>query len=76
MNEVFTTPDASPASLGSTSLIAASSTGLNAVPAPKPRRIMLGRTSETKLPSTGARTKSTIPREATSRPTTSGGLMP
>ena len=42
MNEVLTMPDASPASLGSTSLIAASSTGLNAMPAPKPSRIMLG----------------------------------
>ena len=61
MNEVLTTPEASPASSGSTSLIAASSTGLNAMPAPMPSRIMLGRTSTTKLPSTGARAKSSEP---------------
>ena len=61
MNAVLTTPEARPASLGSTSLIAASSTGLNAMPAPKPSRIMLGRTSTTKFPSTGARAKSSEP---------------
>ena len=44
MNDVLTTPDASPDSLGSTSPIAASSTGLNAMPAPRPSRIMLGST--------------------------------
>ena len=33
-------PEASPASFGSTSLIAASSTGLNAIPAPTPSRII------------------------------------
>ena len=42
MNEVLTMPEASPDSLGSTSLIAASSIGLKAIPAPKPSRIMLG----------------------------------
>ena len=42
MNEVLTTPDARPASDCSTSLIAASSTGVKAMPAPKPSRIMLG----------------------------------
>ena len=61
MNAVLTMPEASPDSSGSTSLIAASSTGLNAMPAPKPSRIMLGRTSTTKLPSTGARAKSSEP---------------
>ncbi len=61
MNAVLTTPEASPDSLGSTSLMAASSTGLNAMPAPKPSRIMLGSTSTTKLPSTGARAKSSEP---------------
>ena len=45
MNDVLTMPDASPDSSGSTSLIAASSTGLNAMPAPKPSRHMLGKTS-------------------------------
>jgi hypothetical protein len=76
MNEVFTTPDASPASLGSTSPIAASSTGLKAVPAPRPSRIMLGSTSTTKLPSTGARAKSRSPSAATPRPAASGSQMP
>ena len=50
MNDVLTTPDASPDSSGATSLIAASSTGLNAIPAPMPSRSMLGSTSTTKLP--------------------------
>ena len=45
MNAVLTMPDASPDSSGLTSLIAASSTGLKAMPAPNPSRIMLGRTS-------------------------------
>src|SRR5881398_3374081 len=44
MNDVLTTPDASPASLASTSLIAASSSGLRAIPAPRPSRIMFGST--------------------------------
>ena len=62
MNEVLTIPEARPASLGSTSLIAARSTGLKAMPAPMPSRIMLGRTSTTKLPSTGARANHRSPR--------------
>src|SRR5204863_478644 len=68
MNDVFTTPDARPASAGSTSPIAARSTGLNAMPAPSPSRIMLGRTSATKFPSTGARTRSSSPAEASRSP--------
>ena len=76
MNDVFTTPEARPASFGSTSLIAASSTGLNAMPAPRPSRIMLGSTSTTKLPSTGARAKSRSPKAASDSPTPSGILMP
>ena len=68
MNAVLTTPEARPASLGSTSLIAASSTGLNAMPAPKPSRIMLGSTSTTKLPSTGARAKSSEPDRGEQQP--------
>ena len=75
MNEVLTTPEARPASLCSTSLIAASSTGLNAMPAPRPSRIMLGSTSTTKVPSTGARA-SRSPTPASDRPTPSGGLIP
>ena len=66
MNEVLTTPDARPASAGSTSLMAASRTGLNAIPAPRPSRIMAGRTSTTKFPSTGARAKSRSPSPASS----------
>ena len=50
MNAVLTTPDARPASCGATSLIAASRTELNAIPAPKPSRIMLGRMSTRKQP--------------------------
>ena len=68
MNAVLTTPEARPDSLGPTSLIAASSTGLNAMPAPSPSRIMLGSTSTTKLPSTGARAKSTSPTAASAEP--------
>ena len=76
MNAVFTTPDASPASVWSTSFIAASSTGLKAIPAPKPRRIMLGSTSVTKFPSTGSRMNSAKPRVASPRPIPSGRAMP
>ena len=76
MNAVLTTPDARPDSSGFTSLIAASSIGLNAMPAPKPSRIMLGRTSTTKFPSTGARANSARPAAASSSPVASGRLMP
>src|SRR5881275_2257832 len=54
MNDVLTMPDASPDSSGFTSPRAARSTGLNAMPAPNPSRIMLGRTSTMKFPSTVA----------------------
>ena len=72
MNAVLTTPDARPDSSGATSLIAASRTGLNAMPAPKPSRIMLGSTSATKLPPTGARANSTSPAAARISPVPSG----
>ena len=68
MNDVLTTPEARPDSSGATSLIAASSTGLNAMPAPKPSRIMLGSTSTTKLPSTGARANSSSPTRREQQP--------
>ena len=42
MNAVLTTPDASPASSGATSLIAASSTGFIAIPTPTPRMTIAG----------------------------------
>ena len=76
MKAVLTTPEASPASLGLTSLIAASSTGLKAIPAPRPSRIMLGRTSTTKVPSTGARAKSRSPTAASDSPVASGIRKP
>ena len=76
MNEVLTTPEARPDSLGATSLIAASSTGLKAMPAPRPSRIMPGSTWTTKVPSTGASAKSASPAAASSRPAASGTLMP
>ena len=47
MNAVFTIPEASPESSGLTSPIAAISTGLNAMPAPNPIRIVAGSTSIT-----------------------------
>ena len=68
MNAVLTTPEASPDSSGATSLIAASSTGLNAMPAPIPSRIMLGSTSTRNEPSTGARAKSSSPTDASAQP--------
>ena len=40
MNEVLTMPEARPESLGLTPLMAASRTGLKAIPAPNPSRIM------------------------------------
>ena len=76
MNAVLTTPEARPASSGATSLIAARSTGFIAMPTPRPSTIMLGSTSTTKVPSTGARAKSASPRATSSIPVTSGGLMP
>jgi hypothetical protein len=76
MKDVFTTPEARPASLWSTSPIAASSTGLKAMPAPKPSRIMLGRTSVQKFPSTGSRTNRSRPSAAKNSPTARGGRIP
>jgi hypothetical protein len=48
MNEVLTIPEARPDSSGATSLIATSSTGFNAMPAPTPSRIKRGRQNSTK----------------------------
>ena len=47
-------PEARPDSLSSTSIIAASRSGLKAMPAPRPSSSMPGSTSTTMLPSTGA----------------------
>jgi hypothetical protein len=76
MNDVLTTPDARPASRGSTSPIAASRIGLKPIPAPRPWSTMPGRMSTAKLASTGARAKSRIPTAMSERPARSGGLMP
>ena len=76
MNAVFTIPDASPESSGFTPPIAASSTGLNAIPAPKPIRIIGGRMSVQRFPSTGARANRSSAAAARPSPTTSGGLIP
>ena len=56
--------------------IATSSIGLNAIPAPMPSRVMLGRTSPRKPPSTGARANSARPAADSSSPVTRGGLVP
>ena len=76
MKPVFTTPDASPDSLGSTSLIAAISTGFIAIPTPIPRMTIVGRTSTRKLPSTGARANSSSPSETRPMPTPIGRRVP
>ena len=76
MNDVLTIPEARPASLGSTSLMAARSTGLNAIPAPIPSRIMLGSTSTRTFPSTGARAKRRRPIAASPSPVASGSRIP
>ena len=59
-----------------TSLIAASSTGLKAMPAPNPSSSIAGSTSTAKLPSTGAREKRTRPTDGESSPTASGARSP
>ncbi len=76
MNDVLTMPEASPESAGSTPLIAASRTGLNAMPAPVPSRIMPGSTSATKSPPTGARANSIRPAAAASSPAAIGTRIP
>src|SRR6218665_4060370 len=67
---------ARPESDGATSLMAASSTGLKAMPAPRPSSTMPGSTSSTKLPLTGARANSASPMAGSHRPATSGLRMP
>ena len=76
MNEVFTTPDARPYSVGPTPLIAASRIGLNAMPAPRPMARVPGRTSSGMLPSTGVRANSSSPMAIRPRPPTSGVRIP
>ena len=77
MNAVLTMPDASPDSSGATSLIAASSTGLKAMPAPKPSRSMLGQHVDDEAAvdrRAGEQREPERPRSAGRPP--SGGLMP
>ncbi|CAK0586711.1 Uncharacterised protein [Burkholderia pseudomallei] len=69
-------PEASPESLGATSLIAASSTGLNATPAPTPTSIIPGSTCATKPPSAGARAKRARPAAAMTSPAPIARRMP
>ncbi|CUI66736.1 Uncharacterised protein [Achromobacter ruhlandii] len=76
MKAVLTTPDARPDWLGSTSLMAASSIGLKAMPAPRPSSSIPGNTSAVKAPSTGARANSASPSAAISSPVASGPRMP
>ena len=77
MNEVLTTPEARPDSLGSTSLIAASSSGLNAMPAPKPSRIMLGQDVDDEAAvDRRAREEHEPERPRAAGPTASGARMP
>ena len=76
MKPVFTIPEASPDSLGLTSLIAAISTGFIAIPTPTPRTIIVGSTSVQKLPFTGARANSSSPSETSAIPTPIGRRVP
>ncbi|CUJ06400.1 Uncharacterised protein [Achromobacter aegrifaciens] len=76
MKAVLTTPDARPDWLGSTSLIAASSIGLKATPAPRPSSSMAGRTSTAKLPSAGARANKASPSAAMNKPVANGPRIP
>ena len=73
---VFTRPEARPDCSGATSPIAASSSGLNASPAPSASRIIDGSTSVTYVPSTGARANQSRPAARNASPTTSGARMP
>ena len=76
MKLVLTNPEASPESAGDTSLIAASSTGLNASPAPNPSSTMPGNTCVAKSPSTGANANKPRPAAAISNPTANGPRIP
>ena len=75
MKAVLTRPEARPERDGSTSLMAASSMGLKATPAPSPSSTIAGSTSSVKLPSMGAREQ----RQSQGRqrqPQASGPRMP
>src|SRR5215218_7831114 len=76
MKLVLTTPEARPASCGSTSPIAASRTGLNAIPAPRPSRTIAGRTWTTYSPPTGAKANSARLTATKPRPVARGTRMP
>ena len=76
MNEVLTMPEASPDSVGATSLMAASSTGLRATPLPTPSSTIPGSTCTRKLPSDGESANSPSPAACSARPQASGARMP
>src|SRR5690349_12433188 len=76
MNAVLSTPDANPDSDGFTSLIAPSSIGLNAMPAPMPSNTMPGSTSTTNAPSSGARANQARPAAANNSPPANGPRNP
>ena len=74
MNAVLTMPDAQPDSSGFTSPIAASSSGLKAMPSPIAS--VAGITSMRTFPSTGTRAKRSSPSAINPSPTPSGFLIP
>src|SRR4029079_1091678 len=76
MNEVLTTPEARPASLWSTSDIAAIRTGFIAMPTPIPSTTIVGSTSSQNVPSTGARANSARPIATRVMPTPIGRRGP
>ena len=76
MNAVLTIPEASPLSVGATSPMAASSSGLKVIPPPIPMTSMAGSTSTTKLPSAGARANQSRPMAKHESPATIGGFTP
>src|ERR1051326_8487750 len=76
MNDVLTTPEARPDSSGGTSCIAASITGLSAMPQPMPRSSMPGMTCSMNDASFGHRAKRPNPAAESSMPATIGMRMP
>ncbi len=69
-------PEAKPVSLGETSLSAASSKGLKAIPVPSPSKIMLGSTWVSISPSTGAFANNANPVVPSAKPTANGLFTP
>ncbi len=76
MNAVLTTPEARPESVGFTSFIAASSSGLNEMPAAMPSSTIEGITSIITFASIGARPMIARPTAPRNNPIASGLRMP